>query len=156
MKHFFLTYVTCGLLPTVVLRYKITYFFLPGRNIKPTARGNPRLSISYHGNVTLYFMHIAPNLALSPCESGLGLGFGLGLTPCGLGLGLGLEPCGHRNRTHGLGLVPAGLGLGLCTCRFGLAFDSRVRTQFQHCSLRINGTNAHTFWIQNNVDIILN
>ena len=42
-----------------VFRYKITLFFsTSGRNIKPTARGNPRISISYHGNVTPYFMHI--------------------------------------------------------------------------------------------------
>ena len=42
-----------------VFRYKITLFFsTSGRNIKPTAWGNPRISISYHGNVTPYFMHI--------------------------------------------------------------------------------------------------
>ena len=41
-----------------VFRYKIIFFFTSGRNIKPTAQGNPRISINYHGNVNPYFIHI--------------------------------------------------------------------------------------------------
>ena len=37
---------------------KSYYIITSPANIKPTARGNPRISISYHGNVTPCLMHI--------------------------------------------------------------------------------------------------
>ena len=40
-----------------VCRYKIIFFSTSGRNIKPTAQGNPRISINYHENVNPYFIH---------------------------------------------------------------------------------------------------